>query len=160
MSHAPQSLETLPWRVVLDTNVVLDLLVFADPRARPLSDALQAGRLSAITSNATLFELTDVLARPFLAPWGVPAESVLATLQRWGQCIGDIPAPPAPPSPRCRDGDDQKFVDLALATQARWLISHDRAVLALAKRARQRGLHILTPQAWATGQSLGVAQGT
>jgi len=136
-------------QVVLDTNVVLDLLVFGDARARPLCEALQAGRLLAITSEATLFELADVLGRPFVAPWGVPAEQVLATLRGWGQTVADASASPTPPAPRCRDADDQKFIDLALVTGARWLISHDRALLALAKRARLRGLEILTPQAWA-----------
>ncbi|MFT7776961.1 putative toxin-antitoxin system toxin component, PIN family [Roseateles sp.] len=48
----------------------------------------------------------------------------------------------------CRDPDDQKFIDLALAARARWLISRDKAVLALAKRARLRGLAILTPERW------------
>lgn len=144
-------------QVVLDTNVVLDLLVFGDARARPLCEALQGGRLRAITSDATLFELADVLGRAFVAPWGVPAEQVLATLRGWGRTVMDTEACPAPPAPRCRDADDQKFIDLALATGACWLISHDRALLALAKRARLRGLEILTPQAWANSQ--GVALG-
>ena len=54
------------------------------------------------------------------------------------------------PSPRlvCRDPDDQKFIDLALSTQARWLISRDKALLALAKRAKPRGLSILVAEHW------------
>ena len=56
----------------------------------------------------------------------------------------------AEPSPRiiCRDPDDQKFIDLALARHARWLVSRDKALLALAKRAKLRGLFILKPELW------------
>lgn len=152
MPNSPTTAPDLtPLRVVLDTNVVLDLLVFGDARARPLHAALQAGRLQALISEATQFELTDVLGRPFLAPWGIPADQVLAALRDWSQPVAAADTRPAPPAPRCRDADDQKFIDLALAAGARWLFSHDRALLALAKRARLRGLDILTPQAWAAG---------
>ncbi|WP_369293093.1 PIN domain-containing protein [Klebsiella variicola] len=48
----------------------------------------------------------------------------------------------------CRDQDDQKFIDLALDARARWLVSRDKAVLALAKRARARQLLIVTPERW------------
>jgi predicted nucleic acid-binding protein len=53
-----------------------------------------------------------------------------------------------PASLRCRDGDDQKFLDLAHFAGARWLISRDRALLDLAKRARHLGFEILTPALW------------
>jgi predicted nucleic acid-binding protein len=153
MPNSPRTApDLLPPRVVLDTNVVLDLLVFGDARARPLHAALQAGHLQALATEATLFELADVLGRPFLAPWGVPAEQVLSTLRGWSPHMAAAGTSPVPPAPRCRDADDQKFIDLALAAGARWLFSHDRALLALAKRARLRGLDILTPQAWAASQ--------
>jgi len=58
----------------------------------------------------------------------------------------------------CRDPDDQMFIDLAVEAKARWLISRDRAVLALAKRARAFGVEILTPEAW-TRQYLASRQG-
>jgi predicted nucleic acid-binding protein len=48
----------------------------------------------------------------------------------------------------CRDPDDQKFIDLALAAKAQWLVSRDKALLALAKRAKARGLLIVKPEAW------------
>lgn len=56
--------------------------------------------------------------------------------------------PPAPLNLRCSDADDQIFVDLALAQGARWLITHDRALLKLARRAGGRGLAIVTPTCW------------
>ena len=51
--------------------------------------------------------------------------------------------------PRCRDPDDQKFLDLATRVRARWLLSRDDHLLVLAKRARRDGLFaILTPSEW------------
>ena len=56
---------------------------------------------------------------------------------------------------RCTDGDDQKFIDLALGHGARWLLSRDRAVLKLARRARPLGLSVLTPETWSAALSAG-----
>lgn len=54
--------------------------------------------------------------------------------------------------PRCADPDDQKFLRLAHASGARWLLSRDKAVLALARRAERAGLfRILPPSAWRPG---------
>jgi predicted nucleic acid-binding protein len=50
---------------------------------------------------------------------------------------------------RCTDPDDQVFIDLALACKARWLLSKDRALLKLARRARALGLSIQPPASWA-----------
>jgi predicted nucleic acid-binding protein len=48
--------------LVIDTNVVLDLLHFDDPAARPLRLALEAGRLRCVVTLATLDEWRRVLA--------------------------------------------------------------------------------------------------
>nr|QKW93692.1 twitching motility protein PilT [Vitiosangium cumulatum] len=53
-----------PPRLVLDTNVVLDLLVFDDPAVRPLVQGLTAGELTAWVDGDTLGELEYVLAYP------------------------------------------------------------------------------------------------
>ena len=45
----------------------------------------------------------------------------------------------APLTMRCTDEDDQKFIDLALAARAVALLSADRAVLRLARRASRSG---------------------
>ena len=51
-----------------------------------------------------------------------------------------------PSLPKCKDRDDQKFLELAHAAQADWLVSKDRAVLKLAKRiARDFGFQIAQP---------------
>lgn len=143
-----------PPLVVLDTNVVLDLWLFADPRVAVLRDALRAGHVQALVTEPTLAELGHVLQRPFVQARGAAAGAVLADLLA---CSQQIQPPPrqAPLPPRCSDEDDQKFVDLAWGWPAAWLLSRDRAVLKLARAARSRGLRIGTPEAWAAAQQPG-----
>ena len=59
MSDAP--------RIVLDTNVCLDLLVFGDPRVEPLRAALQCGDVIGVRDDACRDEWIRVLAYPLLA---------------------------------------------------------------------------------------------
>lgn len=141
-----------PLWVVLDTNVVLDLLVFDDPRAHGLRDALKAGRLQAVATAAMFDELADVLGRPFLDKWQVLAASVLAEARALCQHV-EGPASKTSGAPRCDDPDDQIFIDLAWSWPARWLFSRDRALLDLARAAGPHGLGVLTPAAWAALQA-------
>ena len=134
-------------RVVLDTNVVLDWLLFAEPAVAPLAAAIQAGQMQWIVCARMRDELLRVLRYPALQRWQPDSERMLSTFDAWAQAQPD--PPPAPQHWRCNDPDDQVFIDLARGAQARWLISHDRAVLALARRARTAGLLILKPAAWA-----------
>ena len=48
----------------------------------------------------------------------------------------------------CKDADDQKFIDLAVAVGAHLLFSKDRALLALARPAVAHGVRVLTPAQW------------
>ena len=58
-------------------------------------------------------------------------------------------APEAPRAPiRCKDPDDQKFIDLAVAANATWLVTKDRELLKLARRAAKLGVAVLRPQEW------------
>ncbi len=120
-------------RLVLDTNIVLDAFVFGDDAARPLREGLMEGRLQWLATVAMREELERVLGYPQVDPWlrkaGLASRDVLAAFDRHAQ--------PVPAAPRaalaCRDPDDQKFIDLAVAQRA-GLLSKDRAVLALRKR--------------------------
>jgi putative PIN family toxin of toxin-antitoxin system len=138
----------MPVGAVLDTNVVLDWLVFDDARVAPLVRAVTAGDLVWHATLGMRDELVRVLRRPVLQRWRPDLGRVLCTydahVRPW---VG--PTPAAASTPRCRDADDQMFMDLAVAAGARWLVSHDRALLALAGRARALGLAVVTPGAWA-----------
>ena len=137
--------------IVLDTNVWLDLLLFEDARAAPLLAALLAGRVTALSTQPMLDELADVLSRPFASGKAVAPDTVPARALALCRLVdGARPAHHcALNAPRCSDPDDQKFIDLAWAWPAAWLISHDRALLALARPAKARGLAIVTPAGWA-----------
>ena len=136
-----------PPAAVLDTNVVLDWLVFRDAGVAPIAAAVEAGRLRWLATARMRDELADVLDRGHLARWQADAGSVLALFDRHA-----TPRPaPSPSRLHCSDPDDQVFIDLALAAKAPWLITHDRALLALARRARPLGVQILRPGAWSPG---------
>lgn len=137
-----------PPAIVLDTNVVLDWLLFRNPACDPLNAALVAGDVRWIASTAMRDELAHVLARGTLDKWQ-PDLGVLWA--RWDQHCNEVPAAPrlGPPAAlRCSDPDDQKFIDLAVTCKAHWLLSHDHAVQRLARRLRDRGVTVTTPAAW------------
>jgi putative PIN family toxin of toxin-antitoxin system len=114
--------------LVLDTNVVLDLFVFADPRVEPLRAALAQKSLDWIATAPMRDELEHVLRYPNLMQRAEGA-AVLAGFDGAARIV-DLPAPSLV---RCTDGDDQKFIDLAVAHRA-VLVSKDKAVLKLRRR--------------------------
>jgi putative PIN family toxin of toxin-antitoxin system len=134
-------------RVVLDSNVWIDILVFDDLHTRPIAAALESGALAALIDARCLAELTYVLDYPQFVHRNVDKAAALAVVARLAQLVE--PAPPAEdarPLPKCKDRDDQKFLELAHAAGADWLVSKDRAVLKLAKRiARDFGFQIAQP---------------
>jgi len=134
-------------RVVLDSNVWIDILVFDDPHTRPIRAALENGALEALIDARCLAELTYVLDYPQFARREIDKTAALATLASLSRIVE--PAPPAEdawPLPKCKDRDDQKFLELAHAAGADWLVSKDRAVLKLARRvARDFGFQIAQP---------------
>ena len=150
VSCAPMPELTPPPRVVIDTQVVMDWLVFGDARALPLAAALEAGRVRWIGRPTMLDELKHVLGRGVAAAYSPDLTLIERTFAERCEMIEREPAPAL--RLLCRDKDDQKFIDLAIAENAAWLISRDRAVLALAKRARAAGLEIGTPEAWLKAQ--------
>lgn len=136
-------------RCVLDTNVVLDLVVFDDPGTARLAAALDSGAVRLIRSAATEAEWREVVRREGVRRRAAP-EAITARLerfeQRWLPRAESLDA--APPAPwLCRDPDDQKFLDLAHAARAA-LLTKDRALLALARKAAASGLWIGPPEAW------------
>ncbi|CAN0622276.1 PINc domain-containing protein [Burkholderia multivorans] len=137
-------------RVVLDSNVWIDILVFDDPATRPILAALERGTLVALIDSRCLYELERVLDYPQFQARAIDKAAALATVARLA-CRIDAPPPAdvdtdARPLPKCKDRDDQKFLELAHAAQADWLVSKDRALLKLDRRtARDFGFRIVQP---------------
>lgn len=132
--------------VVLDTNAVLDWLLFREPTMQPIARAIVDQQLNWIATAAMREELTLVLARKEMQAWQPDLRSIEA---QWAAHARMLEKPPPPPrAPRCTDPDDQIFIDLALAHRARWLVSRDRAVLRLRRALAAYGVQVLAPPQW------------
>ncbi len=128
---------------VIDTQVLLDWLVFADARVARWVAAVTGGELTWIACPAMRAEFAHMVAHPRFARWQPESEHTLSVFDRH-VVMRENPAASSPRL-RCRDADDQVFIDLAVAHRARWLLTRDKALLALARRARPLGLEILKP---------------
>ena len=125
--------------IVLDTNIVLDLFIFADQATPVLRAALEARSLHWIATQVMRDELERVLAYTHIVPrmqfYQVTAQDVLA---RFDALVSLVQVAPKARYV-CKDVDDQKFIDLAVAHQA-ILLSKDKAVLTMAKRLQSLGV--------------------
>lgn len=120
-------------QLVLDTNIVLDLLVFGDPAVQPLSEGLAQGGLRWIATAPMREELARVLAYPKLAQRVVHHRGDAATVLQQFDRRARLVQVPAKAGVTCGDPDDQKFIDLAVAHRC-VLLSKDREVLRMRKR--------------------------
>jgi predicted nucleic acid-binding protein len=145
-----QPLTTFSWPLVLDSNVVLDLWLFDDPRVCALRSAVESEQVRWVATTALLDEVAHVMVAGLKGQServSANNERVLNASRTWPQVVV-APAPSAHHALRCTDSDDQKFIDLALALAPAWLLSRDKAVLRLAKRAAALGVHIAAPERW------------
>ena len=134
-------------RIVLDTNVCLDLFVFRDPRWDGLLAALESGAIEAVTRADCRDEYLVVLHYKHL-PLDEASRPLAA--QRFDTLI-KVVAPAAQPVrlPVCTDKDDQKFLEIARDAGAAILVTKDKALLKLARKTSQAGMfRIMVPEAW------------
>jgi len=134
-------------RIVIDTNVCLDLLVFHDPRWADLLAALESGAVEAVTRADCRDEYNFVLHYSHLP---LDAASRATAAARFDQLI-TVAAPDAMHLrlPICTDKDDQKFLEIARDSGATVLITKDKALLKLARKTAAMGLFkIMLPEAW------------
>jgi putative PIN family toxin of toxin-antitoxin system len=129
-------------RIVLDTNVVLDLFHWGNVDAVPIMAALEAGRIECLVDERTLDELRRVLTYPQLK---LTPEMIAERYARYRALVTTIPEGEAPPLPRCQDRDDQKFLELSARSGADWLVSKDKALLKLRGRTKL-GFRIMKPK--------------
>lgn len=134
-------------RIVIDTNVCLDLFIFHDPRCAALLEALKNGTVLAVTSANCRNEWLRVLDYPNLL---LDAESKLSCTAAFDAFITCLTPPPSTaPLPLCSDSDDQKFLEIARDSNASALITKDKALLKLARKTKRAGLFsICKPEAW------------
>ncbi len=141
MTSSEATREAQAW--VIDTNIVLDLWLFHDPATDPLRAALQNGLVSHLATASMRDELDRVLTYPHIvkrmAKSNLQAQDILNRFDE--HCLTAEPAAKAPCT--CKDPDDQKFIDLAVAHAAP-LLSKDAAILCMKKRLLQSGV-VLNP---------------
>ena len=126
--------------LVIDTNVVLDMLVFRDPPGLAVQAALVSRRYRWIACRGMRDELAHVLGRGIGRE--VDRDAVLAA---YDGVVVEVDPPALPGALRCTDPDDQVFIDLALQRRAHALLTRDWALLRLAKRARGFGVAVALP---------------
>lgn len=130
-------------RIVLDTNVCLALFLYADPACARLAALLDA--CTAVANQDTRDEWRRVLQTgrfPF------DAERHRQAAAAWDARVDIVEcAAVSTVLPRCRDADDQKFLELARDAGAQTLYTRDRELLKLSRRTlRMAGFAVLPPE--------------
>lgn len=127
-------------RVVLDSNVVVSALLFSGGRLAWMREAWRR-RFKPLTSRAAADELIRVLGYP---KFGLAPAEIMALLGDYLPFAETVDVPGAMASgPVARDPDDQKFLDLAVAGGASWLVTGDRDLLAVEV---PEGLRLVSPE--------------
>ena len=136
-------------RVVVDTQVWLDWLHFDDPRCARLERSFRADMLEIVIDGACREEWLRVVGYPVLG-LAADRQAELVEMLDARATLLDLRQPVAN-LPRCRDRDDQKFIQLAVAACATLLLTRDRALLDLHRRLlREFGLAVIPPDQFTT----------
>ena len=126
-------------KIILDTNIVLDVFVFNDTTAEPVRQALGNQQLDWLATQDMRDELARVLAYPKiairLAFYKLGSNDVLARFDQHARLVKIAPKA----SLTCSDADDQKFIDLAVQHKC-LLLSKDRDVISMKKRLLAQGV--------------------
>ena len=137
-------------RLVLDTNVWLDWLVFDDPSIAPIKAAVAANSVEIPIDAACEAELERALGYDLGRKFTLDADAqgaCIAECRRVARRIeSPVPGAGRAKLPACRDRDDQKFLEAALAARAEFLVTKDRALLDLARRVTH--FRIVAPEAF------------
>jgi predicted nucleic acid-binding protein len=138
-----------PKRVIIDSQSLFDWMVFRDPVCARWPSALSGSSWEWIFTSEMKAEFDFVAAKGFGERWPVATDVVASA---WRDHAHAVPVPPAPGAAArlaCTDADDQKFIDLAIAERAHTLVTRDKALLRLARKALARhGVRICKPEIW------------
>lgn len=145
--------ETSDYRpaLVLDTNTVLALWMFRDPALDALRKWIEAGNCRLYSREDALEELRRVLAYRQFGLDEVSRQAIYADywplVTPLNAHLGSAATENLALLPRCRDPDDQKFLEIAIQGRATHLLTRDKALLKLARyRSIRDRFDILTPE--------------
>ena len=125
-----------PLRAVLDTNVLVSALLYSNGELAWLPEAWRSGTVVPLASVGVIDELTRVLIQLGEKKFTLAQHAVEAILQRY-LCFTEHIASAAPIEvwlPKCKDPDDQKFLELAYRGKAHALVTSDNALLGLSRK--------------------------
>ena len=121
-----------PSRLVLDTNIVMDMLHFANRHTLAMHAAILDGRLRCFTDTQCLAELERVTGYPEFGLDEAARQTLMENYRKF-VVVCDADGEENYLLPRCRDADDQKFLILGVRCQAELLITRDKLLLKLAR---------------------------
>ena len=128
-------------RAVIDTNVLLSAFIKRHSSAGRVLEYARRGRLKPLYSATMLDELLDVFGRPHIQRrYHISADDMEALFVLL-QAVGE-PVIVQMPVQDCRDPKDNKFLEVALAGRADYIISGDDDLHALHP---WRGIEIWSP---------------
>jgi putative PIN family toxin of toxin-antitoxin system len=117
--------------VIFDTNVPVSAALLSGSRADLCVSNVLVRQLPLVFSTATYEELADVLMRAKLDRY-VSRRTREALLRTWRMAAVIFPEAALREEVRdCRDPDDDKFLELALASAARAIVTGDADLLVL-----------------------------
>lgn len=146
----------LPPRVVLDTNVLIRAFLGPNGPSGTWVELARTNKLILCFSDEALAELEEVIARPFIYK-ALGIDSVEQHNYFLDQIanIANLTVPTHTGFELLRDPDDEFVIDLAVSSEANYLITYDRDLLDLmtgsdiqSKQFRQefRSLKIVRPE--------------
>jgi putative PIN family toxin of toxin-antitoxin system len=122
---------------------VVSALLFRNGRLAWLRSAWQSRQIVPVVCTATVEELLRVLAYPKFRLDRDSIDELLAEFLPYAETVA-LPEHP-PQGPRCRDPHDQVFIDLAIAADAKGIVTGDQDLIALSGRMR---IPIRPPARW------------
>ncbi len=128
-------------RIVLDTNILISALLSPLGAPAKLLDAWERKRFTLVASGALIAELREVAGGPFFRARlrASAAELLAAGLRDFSFYCRDLPSGPIAPDPK-----DSYLLAMAEASQAEFLVTGDKELLAL---KHHKSTRILTPAA-------------
>jgi predicted nucleic acid-binding protein len=138
-----------PKLIVIDSQSLFDWMVFRNPVTARWDEALEGPEWEWVFTSELRAEFDFVAAKGFGERWPIDARLLAATWARHARLV-ETPAPPAATARlHCTDPDDQKFIDLAISARVHTLVTRDKALLRLARKALERhGVRVCRPETW------------